>query len=309
MLGAESVTTTNRRQRYVLPKLVGGVPLDAVMLNRWSVLAGELFPPAAMEDGFKQFILRVVGTPQQYGALAAHPLIKDAGITLSQHFLPLVAEGRINTKPWMAAVDGQKVSFVDGTAAEFDAMIMGTGYEVSLPFLGDDIRNRLSITNKDIHLYRFTFDPAVENLAFVGVYRQIGPYFPSVEMQARMLAYTWAEKIAGISESEAKQYIRQVQATPQPDAMSNAVCVMFSRAIGTEPDLAEYPKLARALMFGPLSATSFRLTGPDAMENAAELYAQDASAFGAVPSPEFTPEQRAQMQALEQARLGRSATA
>lgn len=57
-----------------------------------------------------------------------------------------------------------------------------------------------------------------------------------------------------------------------------------------------------ALIFGPLSPRSFRLSGPDSLPEAVERVAEDAAAFGAVPTPELTPIQRTQLQALAAAR-------
>jgi hypothetical protein len=40
---------------------------------------------------------------------------EQIGRALSQHFLPLVAEGRIAAKPWIREVQGRNVRFSDGT--------------------------------------------------------------------------------------------------------------------------------------------------------------------------------------------------
>jgi hypothetical protein len=75
--------------------------------------------------------------------------------------------------------------------------------------------------------------------------------------------------------------------------------VLFARYAGVEPSLSDHPDLARALLFGPLSPVSFRLTGPDRLPNAAELFREDAATFGAIVSPEFLPEESAQIEALQ----------
>jgi dimethylaniline monooxygenase (N-oxide forming) len=41
MLGAARVISTNRRQRYVLHKLLAGVPLDQLAFTRFSALSEE----------------------------------------------------------------------------------------------------------------------------------------------------------------------------------------------------------------------------------------------------------------------------
>jgi hypothetical protein len=310
MIGAREVVATFRKQRYVIPKLVGGVPVDHIAFTRWSGQAAEEFPREAMNTGLKAFIQRVMGFPHHYGAQAADEDIATAGLSLSQYFLPLVAEGRITTKPWIEKIDAEQVTFNDGTTKPFDAIIFATGYTLSMPYLSASLRDTLAADPNHIHLDRFVFHPSVPGMAFMGMYQQIGPYFSVLELQARLIAYTWAGVIAQASETEMISRIAALRAqNPVPTyQIIDAMALMFSRAIGTEPDVDDYPDLRRALMFGPLSATSFRISGPDALPNGSELFAEDAAAFGATTSPEFTPEQREQLTALRNAQRDRMAS-
>ena len=68
------------------------------------------------------------GSPEQYGAPAPDPSLFAAGVTLSQYYLPLVAEGRITVRPWMESVADATVTFADGHAEEFDGIVFGTGF-------------------------------------------------------------------------------------------------------------------------------------------------------------------------------------
>ena len=44
----------------------------------------------------------------------------------------------------------------------------------------------------------------------------------------------------------------------------NLAALTFARAAGVEPNLDDWPHLRRALLFGPLAPSCFRLQGPDA---------------------------------------------
>ena len=66
------------------------------------------------------------------------------------------------------------------------------------------------------------------------------------------------------------------------------VALTFARAAGVEPHLENWPNLRRALLFGPLAPSCFRLEGPDALPDAAARFARDAAAFGAITSNEWT---------------------
>src|SRR5690606_8436247 len=91
-LGGARVVTSYRRQRYIVPKLMAGVPTDHVLFNRAAALAAEALPPASLARELKATIVRHAGCPEQYGARAAAEDVFAAGIAQSQHFLASVAE-------------------------------------------------------------------------------------------------------------------------------------------------------------------------------------------------------------------------
>jgi hypothetical protein len=70
------------------------------------------------------------------------------------------------------------------------------------------------------------------------------------------------------------------------------LALLFARKAGVEPDLGRWPDLERTLLFGPLSPVSFRLQGPDRLEDAPALTAAAAACFGAIRSPEMNEEER-----------------
>jgi hypothetical protein len=68
----------------------------------------------------------------------------------------------------------------------------------------------------------------------------------------------------------------------------NVIALAFARLTGVEPSLARWPELRRSLLFGPLAPSCFRLEGPDALPDAAERFARDAAAFGAITDERLT---------------------
>lgn len=307
--GARSVTVCYRRQRYVLPKLLAGVPTDHIMFTRAAALAGEILPPDDLAAGLKATVLRMAGVPDQVGAMTPDENIFAAGITQSQNFLPLVAEGRVAVKPSIDAIDGRSVRFADGSTGAFDAILFGTGYRLSLPFLAPEVAATLGLDHTHIDLCDHTFHPELEGLAFAGLYDQVGPFFPVLELQGRWIAYAWAGVIpapsreamaAGLARSRALR--GGAQSIPM-----QVLALLFARKAGVEPDLSRWPDLERALLFGPLSAISFRLQGPDRLEDAPELTAAAAACFGAIRSPEMNDEERGLRDRVTQAIASRAA--
>ena len=136
-------------------------------------------------------MIAAAGSPEQYGAPAPDPSLFAAGVTLNQHYLPLVAEGRITVRPWMESIVDATVTFADGHAEEFDGIVLGTGFGLSLPFLDKDIRTILDLDAVHLEADRYTFHPDLPGLALVGMWDQSGGYFVPLELQARWIAYTW----------------------------------------------------------------------------------------------------------------------
>jgi dimethylaniline monooxygenase (N-oxide forming) len=82
----------------------------------------------------------------------------------------------------------------------------------------------------------------------------------------------------------------------------HTMALLFSREANVEPDFTALPQLPRALLFGPLSAISFRLSGPDRLKDEGERVAAEAREAGVVVSPRFSSEEVARLQALARAR-------
>jgi hypothetical protein len=80
------------------------------------------------------------------------------------------------------------------------------------------------------------------------------------------------------------------------------MALLFAREADVEPDLRAWSHLARALLFGPLSAISFRVSGPDRLQDVGERIATEAKELGTVVSPRFSTEEAALLQALAVAR-------
>jgi len=294
-LGAARVVVAQRRQRYVLPKFAAGVPSGHRMFTRYGTIADECLPVAEVDRQLKEIVVEAGGSPEQYGAPAPDPSLFAAGVTLSQDYLPLVAEGLVTVRPWLESIANATVTFADGSVEEFDGIVFGTGFELHLPFLSDDIRATLDIDAVHLDADRYTFHPDLPGLAFVGMWDQTGGYFLPLELQARWIAYTWSGVIPATGEAVQRSAIdvyRSRRGMSQRTRM-NLVALTFARAAGVEPNLLNWPKLRRALLFGPLTPSCFRLEGPDALPDAPARVARDAAAFGAITSNELT--QREQM--------------
>src|SRR4029079_18081358 len=80
----------------------------------------------------------MVGRNELYGLPEPEHRIMDSHPTMTTVLPQLVAHGRIGVKPEIAAFDGNKVRFSDGSEVEADLVIYATGYEISIPFLDNN---------------------------------------------------------------------------------------------------------------------------------------------------------------------------
>jgi dimethylaniline monooxygenase (N-oxide forming) len=75
-LGAARVAIAMRRQRYVVPKLIAGVPADNIGFTRFGALAGETFAPDAIAAALKAFLIEAGGNPALFGAAPQAPCVR-----------------------------------------------------------------------------------------------------------------------------------------------------------------------------------------------------------------------------------------
>lgn len=302
---AREVISCYRRQRYVLPKLAAGIPMEALLMTRAAAFSGERLPLEVMAQTLSGVIDGLAGSPERYGARKSDPDVMRAGITQSQGFLPAVAEGRIAVAPWIESVTDDRVTFADGTSRRVDGIVLGTGFRPDLRMLDPALAQSILADDGGLDLCGATFHPAAPGLACLGLYNLVGPKLPVLELQARWISRVIAGEVGLPSDCEMTVGIAQAkeQRLMGAEPMMNATAISFARRAGLEPDLHQFPKLARALLFGPMVPESFRLQGPDALAEAPARVAALAKDICGLESGTFTPEEVAQLDALGEASL------
>lgn len=274
MLGAASVHLSQRRQRYVVPKMSSGTPIEYFAFTYGGAETLHSGNQQAMEDMQRDFLMTYAGNPARYGAPAPHSDLKKAGATGSQHYLNLVAEDRLVPVPWFREVSGRTVTFTDGRQVEADAILAGTGFDLHLPFLSDHISETVQNDRKGLQLAEFTFHPDLPGLAFVGLWAQQGSYPVPLEQQARYIAYTWGDVIPAPSDRELREAL---QACADEDhhgdyQNQNAMALRFARLCGTDPANLDDPALLAKIRKSATTGILYRLTGPDALPDGVERF-------------------------------------
>jgi dimethylaniline monooxygenase (N-oxide forming) len=264
------VISAYRKPRYVIQKVVDGVSSDWQWYTLFGALERRQLAPEAWARRQRERILRVAGDPAGFGAPGPDEDLRVAGISLCQDYLQQVRDGSIASRPGIAAIDGTRATFADGTTETVEVIVTATGYDFDVPYLRE----------LDQELFHRTFHPDLPGLGVMGQFLAQGPYFPLLELQARWIVAVWSGDATLPGDAE----MRSVTAQPRPPLDAhNALALTLAEQLGVSPEPVDWPELAEPLMFGPLLPPRYRLSGPGAQPDAAARFAQQLAASPRAP--------------------------
>jgi Flavin-binding monooxygenase-like len=164
-----------REGTYIVPKLVYGHPVDEVFGRCSGIL-----PKPLLRLVLRLWLRLTVGGWDRYGLPSpTHPpLVKPP--TVNSAILDHLRHGRIAVRPGIERFDARTALFTDGTRAEFDTVILATGFRTGFPFLPNDIATA--------PLYLRMMHPWITSLFFIGLFQPIGCVWRLADHQARIAA-------------------------------------------------------------------------------------------------------------------------
>jgi dimethylaniline monooxygenase (N-oxide forming) len=189
-----------RRGAYVLPKFLGGKPIDESAPPIMSRL-----PLPVQRFFFARLLSMTVGDMTNYGLPKPDHKLLEAHPTVSSELLPRLGHGDIAVKPNIGRfAGGRTVRFVDGSEEEIDLVVYCTGYEISFPFLDEQI-----FVARDNRMPLYQRLVSVENpgLYFIGFIQPLGPIMPIAEAQSAWVADLLTGRAALPSISEMRHEI------------------------------------------------------------------------------------------------------
>ena len=176
-----------RRGAYILPKYLGGKPIDQPA--RHGLLAkmlGHGAVPFSVRARFLQKTLEsAVGNPEDYGLPKPDHRVGEAHPTVSGRILDRLAHGTITPKPNIAELRGDQIAFADGSVVEADVVVYCTGYKVTFPFFDEDF---ISAPDNDLPLFRRVFHPDIPDVFFLALLQPLGATMPLAEAQGQWVA-------------------------------------------------------------------------------------------------------------------------
>lgn len=197
---AEATFLAMRRGAYVLPKFLGGKPIDEAS----PPVASRL--PLPVQRFFMARLLRLaVGEMTDYGLPKPDHKLLEAHPTVSSELLPRVGHGDIAVKPNIERFGGGRtVRFIDGSEEEIDLVVYCTGYRIVFPFLDERV---FAAHDNRMPLYRRVVPPDRPGLYFVGFIQPLGPIMPLAEAQAEWIADLLTDRAALPSVAEMRKEI------------------------------------------------------------------------------------------------------
>jgi dimethylaniline monooxygenase (N-oxide forming) len=197
---AEKTFLAMRRSAYVIPKFLGGKPVDEVMPP-----VATYLPMAVRRFFMKRLLKLTVGEMTDYGLAKPDHKLLEAHPTVSSELLPRIGHGDIAVKPNIDCfAAGRTVRFVDGSEEEIDLVVYCTGYEISFPFLDEQV---FAARDNRMPLYQRIAAPDHPGLYFIGFVQPLGPIMPIAEAQSEWIADLLTDRAALPSAAEMQREI------------------------------------------------------------------------------------------------------
>ncbi len=170
-----------REGTYFFPKLMLGQPID-VLYAFWK---GKI-PAPLLQSALKLWLRLAIGRWEDYGLQTpTHPPLEKHP-TVNSSLLEALRQGRLVARRGIERFDGQSVHFTDGTREEFDAIILGTGFRTSFPFLSKQVVDWDMA--KPPPFYLRMMHPTIPSLFFIGLFQSVGCIWRLADYQGRIAA-------------------------------------------------------------------------------------------------------------------------
>ena len=199
---ARTVDMSVRRGYYFVPKYLLGRPADT--LNEGRPL------PRPLKQFLDARLLRLfTGDPVHFGFPAAQYKIYESHPIVNTLVLHHAGQGDVSIRPGLQSIDGSAVTFTDGTAGEYDVIVLATGYRLDYPFMD---RKHLNWEGLAPRLFLNIFEPSFRGVYVMGMIEASGIGWQGRFEQAELLA----EYLAAPEQAKAA-FRDRVRDRPWPD--------------------------------------------------------------------------------------------
>ena len=206
---ATSVDLSVRRGYHFLPKFILGKPTDT--------FGGAIKLPRRLKQLVDGLLVRaLVGKPSQYGLPDPDYRLYESHPVMNSLVLHHIGHGDIRPRGDVTAVSGQSVTFASGEQAEYDLILMATGYKLDYPFIARDELNWPQDAGAP-QLYLNVFHPEHDDLFMLGMVEASGLGWQGRDEQAELVALYIRQSLAGSPAARALRQTIRAQASQRLD--------------------------------------------------------------------------------------------
>lgn len=175
---ANSVDWSVRRGVHFVPKFILGKPADTV--------GGAFKLPPVLKQKVDSLLLKfIIGDPARLGLPKPDHKLYESHPVVNNLVLHHVAHGDIRVRKEPVKFEGLQVHFADGAKAEYDLVLLATGFELDIPFVAPQ---ELNWQNACPRLYLNAFHPTANDLFVLGMVEATGIGWEGRARQAELMA-------------------------------------------------------------------------------------------------------------------------
>ncbi|MFE6963997.1 flavin-containing monooxygenase [Agromyces sp. NPDC057679] len=201
---AASVDLSVRRGYYFVPRYLFGRPSDTLNQGRPLPAPIKQFIDARVLKAFTGDPVRFGFPKPDYKIYESHPIVNTL-------ILNHLGQGDLRIVPDVDRFDGRTVHFADGSSAEYDRVVLATGYTLDYPFVA---REHLDWAGASPSLFLNIFPPSFNGLHVLGMIEASGIGWQGRAEQAELIA---AYLAAASSAPEQAARFRARAVAPWPD--------------------------------------------------------------------------------------------
>ncbi|MBD3941940.1 NAD(P)/FAD-dependent oxidoreductase [Microbacterium sp. NEAU-LLC] len=175
---AAAVDMSVRRGYYFVPRYLFGKPSDT--LNQGKPL------PTRLKQALDSRVLKAfTGDPVRFGFPKPDYKIYESHPIVNTLILNHLGQGDLRIMPDIDRFDGHTVHFRDGSSAEYDTVLLATGYKLDYPFVD---REQLAWQGMAPKLFLNVFPPSFNGLYVMGMIEASGIGWQGRYEQAELIA-------------------------------------------------------------------------------------------------------------------------
>lgn len=174
---ARSVDISVRRGYYFVPKFILGKPADTL---------GGLKLPRRLKQFVDGLMIRFfMGRPSDYGLPDPDYKLYESHPVVNSLVLYHLGHGDIHPQGAIESAHGKTLTFKGGHQADYDMVLMATGYALHYPFISRELLNWRGAAPD---LYLNVMHPRFDNLFVMGMVEATGLGWQGRDEQAEMVA-------------------------------------------------------------------------------------------------------------------------